>query len=71
MSEENWEALFKLKQNDWIAACKEIDLERSRLAYVLGFFEDHIDDIQCRGDEDCDHCVIKAMVKDSNGEYKP
>ncbi len=25
MSEENWEALFKLKQRDWVSVCKELD----------------------------------------------
>lgn len=49
----------------------QADLYKSRLHYVLQFFEDHLDEIECRGvDDDCDHCIIEAMVKDMEEEKK-
>lgn len=40
------------------------DREHYRLNYVMECLEDWIDEIECRGDEDCDHCVVKFMIQD-------
>lgn len=47
---------------------QNLKLEKSRLKYVLDFLDDHSDDIECRADEDCDHCVILAMIQDQKDE---
>jgi hypothetical protein len=39
----DWKRMFELKQDDWIAVCKEVDALKSQLAVAVEAFENMLE----------------------------
>jgi hypothetical protein len=49
---------------------KELNLERSRLNYLTDFLKGLGDVMNCTKDEDCEHCIVIAMIADQDEARK-